>query len=223
MELSLWQRQLCLPAMMRPRSRGGSWLRAARSDRVDTVARGLIAGPANLGSATGPVRGGDAQPHAAGPPGVGPCGTRQAAGVHGHSVRRSCRACESGSRAMPAGPDSSRRWYGRPHPVQSTLRKASGVPLAGCRRRSHPVNAKTPPTRVGGAPDIGVADGTRTRDSQDHNLVLYQLNYSHHRRFAFRRTRPVDTNRSGAVKPNRYPPSCSTEGRARRQSRRYRW
>ncbi|SBS78253.1 hypothetical protein MHPYR_530040 [uncultured Mycobacterium sp.] len=26
-----------------------------------------------------------------------------------------------------------------------------------------------------------VADGTRTRDSQDHNLVLYQLNYSHHR------------------------------------------
>ena len=29
---------------------------------------------------------------------------------------------------------------------------------------------------------LGVADGTRTRDSQDHNLVLYQLNYSHHRR-----------------------------------------
>ena len=31
--------------------------------------------------------------------------------------------------------------------------------------------------------DIGVADGTRTRDTQDHNLVLYQLNYSHHRCF----------------------------------------
>ena len=28
---------------------------------------------------------------------------------------------------------------------------------------------------------LGVADGTRTRDTQDHNLVLYQLNYSHHR------------------------------------------
>jgi hypothetical protein len=27
---------------------------------------------------------------------------------------------------------------------------------------------------------FGVADGTRTRDTQDHNLVLYQLNYSHH-------------------------------------------
>src|SRR5699024_11213414 len=27
---------------------------------------------------------------------------------------------------------------------------------------------------------LGVADGTRTRDTQDHNLVLYQLNYSHH-------------------------------------------
>ncbi len=30
-------------------------------------------------------------------------------------------------------------------------------------------------------PLIGVDDGTRTRDSQDHNLVLYQLNYIHHR------------------------------------------
>lgn len=28
---------------------------------------------------------------------------------------------------------------------------------------------------------FGVADGARTRDTQDHNLVLYQLNYSHHR------------------------------------------
>ena len=28
---------------------------------------------------------------------------------------------------------------------------------------------------------LGVTDGTRTRDTQDHNLVLYQLNYSHHR------------------------------------------
>lgn len=27
---------------------------------------------------------------------------------------------------------------------------------------------------------FGVADGARTRDTQDHNLVLYQLNYSHH-------------------------------------------
>ncbi len=31
---------------------------------------------------------------------------------------------------------------------------------------------------------LGVADGTRTRDTQDHNLVLYQLNYSHHRCFS---------------------------------------
>lgn len=28
---------------------------------------------------------------------------------------------------------------------------------------------------------FGVDDGTRTRDSQNHNLVLYQLNYAHHR------------------------------------------
>lgn len=32
----------------------------------------------------------------------------------------------------------------------------------------------------------GVADGTRTRDVLDHNQVLYQLNYSHHRCIAQR-------------------------------------
>jgi hypothetical protein len=42
---------------------------------------------------------------------------------------------------------------------------------------------------------LGVADGTRTRDIQDHNLVLYQLNYSHHRRRAVKRVRPVDISR----------------------------
>lgn len=31
-----------------------------------------------------------------------------------------------------------------------------------------------------GALMFGVTDGARTRDTQDHNLVLYQLNYSHH-------------------------------------------
>lgn len=33
-----------------------------------------------------------------------------------------------------------------------------------------------------------MADGARTRDTQDHNLVLYQLNYSHHCRFKAART-----------------------------------
>ena len=32
----------------------------------------------------------------------------------------------------------------------------------------------------GTAFSIGVSDGTRTRDIQDHNLTLYQLNYTHH-------------------------------------------
>ena len=27
---------------------------------------------------------------------------------------------------------------------------------------------------------LGVADGTRTRDSRDHNPGLYQLSYGHH-------------------------------------------
>lgn len=43
---------------------------------------------------------------------------------------------------------------------------------------------KREPIRFGSARALalGVSDGTRTRDSQDHNLVLYQLNYAHHRR-----------------------------------------
>src|SRR3712207_8406248 len=31
-----------------------------------------------------------------------------------------------------------------------------------------------------GPPPRGVSDGARTRDTQDHNLVLYQLSYTHH-------------------------------------------
>ncbi len=50
-------------------------------------------------------------------------------------------------------------------------------------------------------PPARVADGTRTRDSQDHNLVLYQLNYSHHCRLSG----VDDLNRIRAVKPNRIP------------------
>ena len=34
--------------------------------------------------------------------------------------------------------------------------------------------------RTAPLPRIGVTDGTRTRDIQDHNLALYQLNYGHH-------------------------------------------
>ena len=30
------------------------------------------------------------------------------------------------------------------------------------------------------ASTAGVSDGARTRDTQDHNLVLYQLSYTHH-------------------------------------------
>ena len=61
--------------------------------------------------------------------------------------------------------------------VGSTL---SGNRWAG--RLEHPVGAMESGQRqhltLPASP--GVADGTRTRDSQDHNLVLYQLNYSHH-------------------------------------------
>lgn len=49
---------------------------------------------------------------------------------------------------------------------------------------------------------IGVDDGTRTRDSQNHNLVLYQLNYTHQvpgiaRLEELYPTAPVEANRYG--------------------------
>ena len=34
--------------------------------------------------------------------------------------------------------------------------------------------------KAGGLPAFGVRGGARTHDTQNHNLVLYQLNYSHH-------------------------------------------
>lgn len=44
-----------------------------------------------------------------------------------------------------------------------------------------PGNSRTKKVRGPNGPlTYWVADGTRTRDSQDHNLVLYQLNYTHH-------------------------------------------
>jgi hypothetical protein len=45
-----------------------------------------------------------------------------------------------------------------------------------------------------------VSDGTRTRDIQDHNLTLYQLNYTHHGRQT--RSGDVDTSCSGRRGPN---------------------
>ena len=34
--------------------------------------------------------------------------------------------------------------------------------------------------RNGDTDQVWVTDGTRTRDPQDHNLMLYQLSYDHH-------------------------------------------
>ena len=73
----------------------------------------------------------------------------------------------------------------------------SGV--AGCRKpapsdsiRARPGSGEalvSEPTR---ASPRGVSDGARTRDTQDHNLVLYQLSYTHHVA-ARRATRRRDT------------------------------
>lgn len=53
--------------------------------------------------------------------------------------------------------------------------------------------------RRSGALPGGVSDGTRTRDISDHNRVLYQLSYTHHRRTLARApSRSVAGAQSGA-------------------------
>ncbi|MDQ1660431.1 MAG: hypothetical protein QOJ68_411, partial [Blastococcus sp.] len=45
---------------------------------------------------------------------------------------------------------------------------------------THLGNEKKGPGRLTGALLLrGVSDGARTRDTQDHNLVLYRLSYTH--------------------------------------------
>jgi hypothetical protein len=70
-----------------------------------------------------------------------------------------------------------------------TARKRFGARLSqGCNK-----GARLPllmrPFRRKGQLTCGVSDGIRTRDFQDHNLVLYQLNYTHHRRRSIDRRR----------------------------------
>ena len=84
--------------------------------------------------------------------------------------------CRRGSTTTPNEATSSRsstRWV-----------RSCPAPMGWATGTSRGSNGKraTPTSDV--ARSLGVADGTRTRDSQDHNLVLYQLNYSHHRRRA---------------------------------------
>ncbi len=58
-----------------------------------------------------------------------------------------------------------------------------------CGRQGNPAVLLGPseergPARGGGAPRAlinGVSDGARTRDHRNHNPVLYQLSYTHHK------------------------------------------
>jgi hypothetical protein len=59
------------------------------------------------------------------------------------------------------------------------------VPSRGAAGSSRPSSATVETrealvSRLTGAFLRGVSDGARTRDTQDHNLVLYQLSYTHH-------------------------------------------
>src|ERR1700722_8120584 len=86
--------------------------------------------------------------------------------------------------------------------------------VATCTRKEKVRGLKLPLT-------FGVSDGTRTRDIQDHNLTLYQLNYTHHCRQT--RSGDVDTSCSGPSGPNPFPPARPVQPRARRPRQRSRW
>ncbi len=51
-------------------------------------------------------------------------------------------------------------------------RKLPAVGKALCQISQNPIGQRE---------EVGVTDGTRTRDNQNHNLGLYQLSYGHHR------------------------------------------
>src|SRR5215212_4524171 len=79
----------------------------------------------------------------------------------------------------------------RPHRRElSALRSRPSLPpdlpprRGGSRCRRPPLTApertKALVSLLTRASTAGVSDGARTRDTQDHNLVLYQLSYTHH-------------------------------------------
>ena len=55
-------------------------------------------------------------------------------------------------------------------------------PPAASEAQPHKMTKPTKPALSAGMAGHRVSDGTRTRDHLDHNQVLYQLSYTHHRR-----------------------------------------
>src|SRR3954447_17120844 len=82
----------------------------------------------------------------------------------GHWRRRCCRAVGCLLPSQTAAREGGTRESG-----DCTLFRKTGEALVSRLTRASP---------------RGVSDGARTRDTQDHNLVLYQLSYTHHVRSA---------------------------------------
>jgi hypothetical protein len=98
----------------------------------------------------------------------------QARGLEGHWwVARAV------GRRGPAAPSAAARGAQSPRhcPRSAPRRRGSGsrLPPGAVPERMKALVSE--PTRAFTA---GVSDGARTRDTQDHNLVLYQLSYTHH-------------------------------------------
>ena len=69
------------------------------------------------------------------------------------------------------------------------------------------------------ASPCGVSDGARTRDTQDHNLVLYQLSYTHHVSRTAARRRVVRGTGTTIPETLRRPMRPGVPARARRRPR----
>ena len=75
------------------------------------------------------------------------------------------------------------------HEVEGTGVDRTGEGPSGCERAGKREGAKAtghekvpvnPLSGSSGTSHGGVSDGARTRDTRDHNPVLYQLSYAHH-------------------------------------------
>ena len=80
----------------------------------------------------------------------------------------------------PAAPSGAARVAQSPPPLPPNVPPARGAPDAILPPSAGRGTGKALVSRLTRASPSGVSDGARTRDTQDHNLVLYQLSYTHH-------------------------------------------
>src|SRR4051812_43723545 len=83
-------------------------------------------------------------------------------------------------RKGPAAPSAGARVAQSPRHCPLFCPPSEGGRRARPPSRTAPKRTKALVSELTRAFTAGVSDGARTRDTQDHNLVLYQLSYTHH-------------------------------------------